>query len=315
MILNHPALELAYLGARSAGNLNKSFEFLDGIYDAPIFEASAKAVAKECELVFLALPHTQSFEFVSELLGFGVKVVDLSADYRLSLELYEKNYGTHKDPKNLKNAVYGLTEVNKELIKNANLVANPGCYPTCSTLAILPFLEFMDEKFGVIIDAKSGVSGAGKSLKESSHFMNVNENFKAYSALTHRHKDEIKEQISKFASKNIPTTFVPHLLPINSGMMASVYGVLKKECEPLEILRDFYRGEKFIRIRDKEVSIKNVVGTHFCDIYAKIDGDKIWINSTIDNIYKGASSQALANANLMLKLDESLALPVLGYGI
>ncbi|CZE46715.1 N-acetyl-gamma-glutamyl-phosphate reductase [Campylobacter geochelonis] len=316
ILLNHPEFELSYLAATSEGKIDEIFPQLSGVCELKVEVANAKTASLRCDLVFLALPHEKAMEFASEILSFGTtKVVDLSADYRLSLELYEKNYTTHQDKKNLASAVYGLPELHRKRIKTTNLVANPGCYPTCSILAILPFLPFLDTKFGVMIDAKSGVSGAGKSLKQTSHFVNVNENINAYSPLSHRHADEIKEQISLAKKEPISTLFVPHLVPLTRGMLVSVFGVLNEKIDELEVLREFYKDEKFVRVRNEPVQVKNVVGTNFCDIFVKKLDGKIWINSAIDNLLRGASSQAVVNANLMCGFDEGLGIPNLAYGI
>ena len=255
-------------------------------------------------------------KLASALRGSGVKIVDLSADYRVSQANYEKNYCPHLDPKGLEDAVYGLVEINRNEIKNANLIANPGCYPTCSLLGLLPFANML--KSDVMIDAKSGLSGAGKGLKSSSHFISVNENMNAYSPLTHRHSDEISEHLNLNLSQKIDVMFVPHLIPLSRGMLISSYGFLNdefKDIDPLEILKEFYKDEKFIRIRREPVSIKDIAGTHFCDIYAMNHNGKIWINSSIDNLLRGASSQAIANANLIMGIDESTALPIIGNSI
>lgn len=314
-ILANPRLNLTYIAATSSGKINEIFPQLSGVLDMDVQVANAKVASECCDLVFLALPHEKAMEFVPQILNFGAKVVDLSADYRLSCELYEKNYVLHKDPANLANAVYGLIEINRERIKSAQLVANPGCYPTCSLLALAPFAGLIDNDFGVMIDAKSGVSGAGKGLKESSHFVAVNENLNAYNPLAHRHQDEIKEQFERQNNSKTDVLFVPNLLAITRGMSASIFVKLRKISNADEILREFYKDEKFIRIRKNPVRIKDVVGTHFCDICVRQNGDKIWINSAIDNLLRGASSQAMANANLMLELDESLGLPLIAHGI
>ena len=316
ILLCHDEFEISYLAATSESQICEIFPQLNGVLDMKVEIADPKTVAQKCDLVFLALPHEKAMEFAQAILEFGTtKVVDLSADYRLSLELYEKNYTTHLDPKNLAHAVYGLVELNREKIKTANLVANPGCYPTCSILGITPFLKFMDNKIGVFIDAKSGVSGAGKGLKATSHFVSVNENANAYSPISHRHADEIKEQLSIRANAEFNTIFVPNLLPLTRGMLVSAFGVLKEKIDAMEILKEFYKNEEFIRVRNEPVHIKNVAGTHFCDIFVKTDGDKIWINSAIDNLLKGASSQAVANANLMLGVIQNMALPKISHGI
>ncbi|KAB0614334.1 N-acetyl-gamma-glutamyl-phosphate reductase [Campylobacter hyointestinalis] len=318
MLVAHPNFELCYAGASSSGKLSDSFSSLKGVIDMPIEVANADEIKAKCDLVFLALPHKEAMSLASKLRKSGVKIVDLSADYRVSQENYEKNYCSHIDLDGLKDAVYGLVEINRDRIKNANLIANPGCYPTCSLLGLLPFANMLDPKFGVMIDAKSGLSGAGKSLKQTSHFVSVNENMNAYSPLTHRHSDEIKEHLNLAHNTNIDVMFVPHLIPLTRGMLVSSYGILKPEFNDIDlisVLENFYKNEKFIRIRREPVSIKDVAGTHFCDIFAINNGGKIWINSSIDNLLRGASSQALANANLMFGFDESLGLPLVGDSI
>ncbi|MCR4941409.1 MAG: N-acetyl-gamma-glutamyl-phosphate reductase [Campylobacter sp.] len=317
LLINHPKFEISYLAASSKSQIDEVFTQLKGVLDFEVNVADAKEAAQKCELVFLALPHKEAMKYAKDLLSFGVKVVDLSADYRLSLKLYEKNYDTHLDPKNLAHAVYGLVELNRQKIKSARLIANPGCYPTASLLATLPFLPYINKNLGVFIDAKSGVSGAGKKLVASSHFVNVNENANAYNPIKHRHADEIKEQLSLVANAEISTLFVPHLLPLTRGMLASVYAVLdekvNKDFDPIAVLKQYYKDEKFIRITTSPVSIKNVAGTHFCDITAYTFEGKIFINSAIDNLLRGASSQAVANANLMCGFSEDLALPKISH--
>lgn len=318
ILLTHPNFELVYAGATSEGNLSEVFPQLKSIFDLKIEVADVSEIKKRCKLVFLALPHTEGMKIAKELRGSDVKIVDLSADYRVSKENYEKNYCPHLDEIGLKDAVYGLVEINRAKVKTASLVANPGCYPTCSLLASIPFADMFDTKFGIMIDAKSGLSGAGKSLKASSHFVSVNENVNAYSPLTHRHSDEIKEHLNLHSKNAVDVMFVPHLVPLTRGMVASIFGVLKDEfngINPLEILKEFYKNEPFIRVVNEPVSAKNVAGTHFCDIYAINKNGKIWINSAIDNLLRGASSQAVANANIMFGFDEKTALPIFGDSI
>ncbi|WP_297880016.1 N-acetyl-gamma-glutamyl-phosphate reductase [uncultured Campylobacter sp.] len=315
-LLSHPSFEISYLGASAQGEISEIFPQLRGVFEMRVEAADARVAAQRCELVFLALPHEKAMEFAREILKFkSVKVVDLSADYRLSRELYEKNYTAHLDPRNLAHAVYGLPELNREKIRAARLTANPGCYPTCAILALAPFVRLLDPALGVFIDAKSGVSGAGKALKTSSHFVSVNENAGAYSPISHRHADEIKEQLQILRGGEFSTLFVPNLLPITRGMLVSAFGVLQKSVDAEAVLREFYANEPFVRVRSEPVNIKNVVGTHFCDIFVKTAGDKIWINSAIDNLLRGASSQAVANANLMCGFAEATALPRIAHGI
>ena len=314
LILAHPHFELSYAGASSESRLSELFPQLRGVFDLAVEVADISQIKKRCELVFTALPHMQSMKYIKELREH-VKIVDLSADYRISLESFRANYGEHTDAKGLESAVYSVPELHRHSLKNCLLVANPGCYPTASLLALAPFAKMIDEKAGVFIDAKSGVSGAGKSLKASSHFISVDENANAYSPLTHRHAAEIKEHFYALGGAG-DVLFVPHLLPLNRGMLASVYITLKEQfsqINPLDVLNDFYSNEGFIRICHEPPQIKNVAGSHFADLSAYKSGDKIVVLSAIDNLLRGASSQALANANIICGFDESLALPRLAH--
>ena len=314
LILAHPHFELSYAGASSESRLSELFPQLRGVFDMEVEVADISQIKKRCELVFTALPHMQSMKYIKELREH-VKIVDLSADYRISLESFRANYGEHTDAKGLESAVYSVPELHRHSLKNCLLVANPGCYPTASLLALAPFAKMIDEKAGVFIDAKSGVSGAGKSLKASSHFISVDENANAYSPLTHRHAAEIKEHFYALGGAG-DVLFVPHLLPLNRGMLASVYITLKEQfsqINPLDVLNDFYSKESFIRICPEPPQIKNVAGSHFADLSAYKSGDKIVVLSAIDNLLRGASSQALANANIICGFDESLALPRLAH--
>lgn len=314
MLLLHPYFEISYI-ANTEGQttLNMLHPALKNIKEIEVQKAEPKDIKDYADLAFLALPHKSAMEFAKELLEYGLKVIDLSADYRLSLENYEKTYCEHLDKEHLKEAVYGLVEYFKEDIKKARLIANPGCYPTASLLALLPFLDFIDESLNIFIDAKSGVSGAGKKCVENTHFVTVNENLFAYNPINHRHAIEIKEKAELLSKKRLNITFVPHLLPITRGMLISIYATLKSDIEPLEILQEKYKDESFIRIRENPVRIKDVVGTHFCDIYAQKNKNVIFINSAIDNLLRGASSQALANANLMCGFEQDLGLPKIAY--
>ena len=314
LILAHPHFELSYAGASSESRLSELFPQLRGVFDLDVEVADISQIKKRCELVFTALPHMQSMKYIKELREH-VKIVDLSADYRISLENFEANYGEHTDAKGLESAVYSVPELHRHSLKNCLFVANPGCYPTASLLALAPFAKMIDEKAGVFIDAKSGVSGAGKSLKASSHFISVDENANAYSPLTHRHAAEIKEHLDALGGA-ADVLFVPHLLPLNRGMLVSVYITLKEQfsqINPLDVLNDFYSKESFIRICHEPPQIKNVAGSHFADLCAYKSGDKIVVLSAIDNLLRGASSQALANANIICGFDESLALPRLAH--
>ncbi len=311
MLIKHPHFKITYV-ANSEGNMSLKdlHPSLAGVYECDIQKADIDEVAKVSELVFLALPHKTAMAYVKPLLEKGLKVVDLSADYRLELETYEKHYCEHTDKENLSHAVYGLPELFRDEIKKARLIANPGCYPTTVILGALPFMKYKKEDSAFIVDAKSGVSGAGKKLSDVTHFVNVNDNFFAYSPLGHRHAPEIAEKLNIDFSQ---VSFVPHLLPATRGMISSIYMQVSGDFDPIEVLKEYYKDEKFVRVRENPVDMKSVAGTHFCDIYAKRNGDTLFISSAIDNLLKGASSAAVANANLMMGYDEHTALPTIAY--
>ncbi|MDR1460347.1 MAG: N-acetyl-gamma-glutamyl-phosphate reductase [Campylobacteraceae bacterium] len=313
LLQNHPNFTLSYIGTSEGGGKTSDLHpSLLHVVDIDVKKSNPKEIAKECELAFLALPHKTAMDFAKELLELGIRVIDLSADYRLSLENYEKYYGKHLDEKHLKDAVYGLPEINREKIKKASLVANPGCYPTASILALLPFKSFIKENTPIFIDAKSGVSGRGKKITYGEHFVHVNENFISYNALEHRHEPEIAEILNKNGIKN-DIHFVPHLLPITRGMLINAYIQLKEPINAKNVLTKFYEHEKFVRIRDEAVSIKMTAGTNFCDIFAISKGGIAFVSSSIDNLLRGASAQALTNANLMFGFDEDLGVPKIAY--
>jgi N-acetyl-gamma-glutamyl-phosphate reductase len=314
ILINHPEFTITCV-ATSEGetSLTKLHPALQNVFDMPVEKADAQTIAQKAQLAFLALPHKASMGFAKKLLELGVKVVDLSADYRLELETYEAHYCPHEDKTHLPEAVYGLPELYKHEIKKARLVANPGCYPTAALLGLLPFTPYIDERFPIFIDAKSGVSGAGKKCTHNTHFVTINENIFAYNPLSHRHQPEIAEKLQKQSGKSFDINFVPHLLPLTRGEMIDSYMLLKEEIDPLEVLHNFYKDAAFVRIFEKPVDIKSPSGTNFCDIFAKRDGNKLYINSAIDNILRGASSQAVVNANLMCGFEERLGIPVIAY--
>lgn len=314
MLINHPKFNITYI-ANSTGEqkVAQLHPCLQNVISMDVQKADAKEVASNAELAFLALPHQTSMGFAKELLELGVKVVDLSADYRLELDTYEKNYCPHEDKEHLPQAVYGLPEYYKEQIKTTNLVANPGCYPTATLLGLLPFLPFIDESVPVFVDAKSGVSGAGKKVNEVTAFCNVNENIFAYNPFKHRHMPEIIEKVKKLGNKELHINFVPHLINATRGMLVSTYVTLKEDIDPVEILEKAYANAPFVRIKDKPVDIKSTAGTNFCDIFVAKNGNALFINSAIDNLLKGASSAAVANANIMCGYDEALGVPNIAY--
>lgn len=314
ILINHPKFEIAYVATSSGETtVTELHPSLTGLFDATVEVANAQEIAKRAKLAFLALPHRASMGFSKELLELGVKVVDLSADYRLELETYEKHYCPHEDKEHLNESVYGLPEMYREEIKKSNLVANPGCYPTAAILGLLPFLDFIDESFPIFIDAKTGVSGAGKKCTENTHYVSINENIFAYNPWKHRHEPEIAEKLQFKSGKSFDINFVPHLLPITRGEMIDSYMLLKEEIDPIEVLKEYYKDENFVRIFENPVDMKSCAGTNFCDIFAKRRDKKLYINSTVDNILRGSSSQAVANANLMCGFEENLAIPTIAY--
>ncbi len=314
MLVNHPKFTLKYLATTRGDTVIEALHpSLVDVFTYPVERASVEAVVEHCDLVFLALPHKASMGFAKGLIEQGVKVVDLSADYRLELETYEKHYCEHEDKEHLDASIYALIEYYREDLKRARLAASPGCYPTATLLGILPFIPYLDVNAPLFVDAKSGVSGAGKKLSESTHFVTINDNIFAYNPLKHRHAPEIAEKIEKIHGKKINVNFVPHLIPVSRGELVSVYATLKEEIEPLELLKEYYKNEEFIRIRENPVDIKSTAGTHFCDIFAAKNGNALFINSAIDNLLRGASSQALVAANLMCGLPEGMGIPTIAY--
>ena len=314
MLVTHGGFQLTYLATTQGDTMIEQLHpSLEDVISLPVEKADVASVAERCELVFLALPHKTSMGFAKELLDKGVKVVDLSADYRLDLDTYEAHYCEHDDTAHLDDSVYALIEYYREELKTAKLAAGPGCYPTATLLGILPFIPYLDTNAPLFVDAKSGVSGAGKKLTEMTSFVNMNENIFAYNPLKHRHAPEIAEKIEKVHGVKMNVNFVPHLIPVTRGELVSVYAVLKEDIDPLEVLKKHYANDPFIRIREIPVDIKSTAGTHFCDIFAAKNGNALFVSSAIDNLLRGASSQALAAANLMCGYDEGMGLPVISY--
>ena len=311
MLVKHPIFQLNYIANSEGGTtINELHPSLNGVCEDVVHKADIEAMAQQCEVVFLALPHKTAMAYVKPLIAKGVKVVDLSADYRLPLDIYEKFYCPHTDVENLSHAVYGLPELFSKEIQSAKLVANPGCFPTSAILGVLPFLDKRVPNTPVIIDAKTGVSGAGKKLSDTTHFVNVNDNLFAYNPLLHRHAPEIADKLGiAFDEVN----FVPHLVPVTRGMISSIYIQVEEDFDAESLLREYYKDAPFVRVSKTPVTMKDVAGTNFCDIYVKQKGSLLFIASAIDNLMRGASSQALVNANLMMGLDEKTGIPDIAY--
>lgn len=326
ILLHHPVFKLGYIAnTQGDSTLEKVHTMLDSLPlgNLPIHKANAQE-ALMCDVLFLALPHKSAMAMTREILTLSkaknkpIKIIDLSADYRLSAENYEANYCAHTDKENLANAIYGLVEYNRQSIQNATLVANPGCYPTATLLGLLPFVDCLQDSNPVFIDAKSGVSGAGKTLSENTHFSHINENLFAYSPLAHRHQIEIAEKCVTLGKKELDIHFVPHLSPITRGMLVSIFATLKTPLSTKEargILDSIYGSESFVRVRETPVKMSSVIGSNFCDIFVACKNNGIFINTAIDNLLRGASSQAIVNANIMCGLDEALGIPQIPYGL
>lgn len=288
------------------------FPALKGKINLVCKKPNVDSAIKDADLVFLALPHRVSMEIAPKFLNAKKSVIDLSADYRLDPDIYKRWYGTeHKDKDNIKNAAYGLPELYADSIKKAKLIANPGCYPTSIILAIAPMIEkkIIDTKY-IIADSKSGVTGAGRRADIALSFGEVNENLKAYKVNEHQHKPEINKILSSLAGEDIDVVFTPHLIPMNRGILSTIYLRLKTKMDTkgvIDIYKKFYGGKPFVRIMEsgKLPQIRDVVMTNFCDIGVKVTGDVAVIVSCIDNLMKGAAGQAVQNMNLMCGFKET----------
>jgi len=314
ILINHPEFNLTYI-ANSSGDttIDSLHPCLNKVIEMDVEKADAVEISKVAKLCFLALPHKTSMSFAKELIALDVKVVDLSADYRLELDTYEEHYCAHEDKENLPSSVYGLPEYYEEDIKNANLVANPGCYPTATLLGLLPFAQFIEDKANIFVDAKSGVSGAGKKLSDLTSFVTVNDNMFAYNPMKHRHMPEIKEKLNLLKAKDFNINFVPHLIPVTRGMLVSIYCTVNEDIDANAILNEYYKDNEFIRIRKTPVDIKSTAGTNFCDIFVEQNGSALFINTSIDNLLRGASSQAVVNANIMSGYDAGVGVNKISY--
>ncbi|MCK5110848.1 MAG: N-acetyl-gamma-glutamyl-phosphate reductase [Arcobacteraceae bacterium] len=314
ILINHPKFNITYI-ANSTGNTTVStlHPSLDGVIDMPVEKVDVGQLAKVADIAFLALPHKTSMSFAKELIALNIKVVDLSADYRLKLETYEEYYCLHEDKENLKHSVYGLPEFYEDQIKNARLVANPGCYPTATLLALLPFVPYLDSKSNIFIDAKSGLSGAGKKLSDMTTFVNVSENMFAYNPFKHRHSPEINEKVLELTDIDANINFVPSLIPVTRGMLVSIFVTLEDICDAKQVLKEFYKDDEFVRVKETPVNIKDTSGTNFCDIFVEQNGNALFISSSIDNLLRGASSQAVVNANLMCGFEANCGISKIAY--
>lgn len=316
ILLEHPRARITALTTRQEGTPRVA-EFhpsLTGRIDLPCENLSPAQVAQRAECVFSALPHTASMEVVPALLEAGCRVVDLSADYRLAdVANYEAWYGVaHSDPANLAHAVYGLAELNAEAITQARLVAGPGCYPTAAILALAPLLAGgLIETSGIVVDAKSGVSGAGRSPKLTTHFPECNESVSAYNIGRHRHTPEIDQELSKVAGRAVEVVFTPHLIPMDRGILATIYAQpadSATEADLQNALQSFYVDKPFVRVVNHLPATKDSTGTNYCDLTARLVRGRVIVLSCLDNLVKGASGAAVQNFNLMYGTAETAGL-------
>lgn len=317
LLLRHPEVQLVAATTRQEGSpsIQSIHQSLTGRLDLRCEDLSPAEVAKRAEVVFCCLPHVASMEAVPALLEGEARVIDLSADYRLhDPAIYEKWYGhKHSDVERLASTVYGLPELWADKIPGQKLIANPGCYTSASILALAPLLKGGWVKpQGIIIDAKSGVSGAGRAPKLGTLYSECNEAVSAYSvAGKHRHTPEIEQVLSDFSGQQVEIIFTPHLIPMDRGIFATVYAPLAKpatEAELLAAFRSFYSGKPFMRIVDHLPSTKDSSGTNFCDITLKVHRDQVIVLSCLDNLIKGAAGVAVQNFNLMCGFPEITAL-------
>jgi len=315
LLHQHPQVELASVTGRSAAgqSLSEVFPHLAGI------DLTIKAELGDVELAFSAMPHKESAKEVIPLLEKGVRVVDISADFRLKdAPEYQSWYGfSHPAPQLLKEAAYGLPELHRAQIASAKLVANPGCYPAGAILALAPAVKAKLIKADVVIDSKSGVSGAGRSLSLPTHYSEANEDTAAYALEGHRHLPEITQELKLLNPQaSLSVTFVPHLVPMTRGILTTCYAPLasgKKEKELKELYRDFYKDAPFVRVADAPPHTKQTLGSNLCLVYPTIDQrtGRLVVISAIDNLVKGAAGQAIQNMNLMLGLPETTGLEAL----
>jgi len=319
LLLQHKEVEIVWYGSRSY--VDKKFSSVFGnvfqIVENICKSDDLHTLAKEADVIFTATPQGYLAGVLDDEILSQAKVIDLSADYRIKdVAVYEKWYGiTHKSPQYLEEAVYGLCELNREQVKNARLVANPGCYPTCSTLSIAPLArEGLIDMDTLIIDAKSGTSGAGRGAKVQNLYCEVNESIKAYGVASHRHTPEIEEQLGYASSSKVLLNFTPHLIPMNRGILITAYASLKKGVSEEDVKKayDIYKDEYFVRVlKEGNVpEVRNVKCSNFVDVAYKVDPrtHRVIMMGAMDNLVKGAAGQAIQNMNIMFGLDEKTGL-------
>ena len=317
ILMGHKEAEIVWYGSKSYIDQKYAdvYRNMFQIVDAKCMDDNIEALADQVDVIFTATPQGFLASVINENILGKTKIIDLSADFRIKdVKVYEKWYGIeHKSPQFIEEAVYGLCEVNRDKVKGARLIANPGCYTTCSILTAYPLAkEGIIDMRTLIVDAKSGTSGAGRGAKAPNLFCEVNENMKAYGVASHRHTPEIEEQLGYASGENVTISFTPHLVPMNRGILATEYATLKKDVtgEEVKAIYDkYYADEKFVRVLGEGVcpETKWVEGSNYVDIGFKLDPrtNRIVMMGAIDNLVKGAAGQAVQNMNLLFGLPES----------
>lgn len=315
LLLGHPEAELVALSdlPDKCGPLAKIFPQFAGRIDLEVKPTNAKGLASACDVVFLALPHCVSLQYVPALLATGLRVIDFSADYRLKTPgLYEKVYGHAADEANLKHAVYGMPELYREEIRKSRLIANPGCYPMSAILGLAPLVrQGLVAPNDIVVDSKSGVSGAGRTPKLLTHYPECNESLQAYAIGTHRHQPEIAEQLSRIGKVSVDVLFVPHLAPMDRGIESTLYAKPLQDLTPqrlADLYHATYDAEPFVVVRDEPPATKHVAGTNYVHIFPTVAGGRVVVSAVVDNLTKGAAGQALQNMNLMFGHPETAGL-------
>ncbi len=316
ILLHHPGAKVTYLTAlpEECGPLQQTFGQFKGRCEMDIEPLDLDKLAEVADVALCCLPHKVSMGFVPKLLNAGVKVIDFSADYRLQdTRVYEQFYQVkHTDTRNLKKAVYGLPELFRERIKGKDLVANPGCFPTSALLAAATLLrEDWVHTDSIIVNAVTGISGAGKNPSPTFHYPNMNENMFAYGVGTHRHMPEMEQIAAGLAGRDVTILFQPHAGPFDRGILSTVYLCPRKKVRPADLeqlYQDAYATEHFVRITKTSPAVKHVARTNYCHIYPVLVKDRIIVFSAIDNLVKGASGQAIQNMNILFGLEEHLGL-------
>ncbi|MHC1723814.1 MAG: N-acetyl-gamma-glutamyl-phosphate reductase [Aminipila sp.] len=320
LLIGHKDVEIKWYGTRKQVNKKYCdvFQNMFEIVEDLCMDANIEKMAEELDVIFSAAPQGYLADILTKEILQKVKIIDLSADYRIKdVNVYEEWYKIkHKSPQLITEAIYGLCEINRDQIKSARLVANPGCYTTCSILTIYPLVkEGLIESNSIIIDAKSGISGAGREAKIDTLYCEQNENIKAYGVASHRHTPEIEEQLGYAADENIILNFTPHLVPMNRGILVTAYANLKKDVmyeDIKELYDNCYKNEKFIRVLEKDIcpQTKWVQASNYVDIGFKIDPrtKRLIMMGALDNVVKGAAGQAIQNMNIMFGIDEKIGL-------